>query len=194
MSTKLSEFIKTPKGQLIFSGGFMVIALSFFFINMISKSDSLFVNDEDIAKKVKELAEYNSKYTELKLKEADIKQSEALYAETIANMPTTEVDIATVLRSIPEDAATKNNIQLNSLGAVRTSVLTSDVTLYEVDISGTAAADSLASMLVAINAVTPKAEWRKLELRVGGRMEEGSVSFTGTLGMMQYTGEKEATK
>lgn len=194
MSTKLSEFIKTPKGQLIFSGGFMVIALTFFFVNMIAKSDSLFVDAEDIAQKVQELAEKNSKYSELKLKEAEIKKSEALYAETIASIPTTDVDIATELRNILETSATKNSIQVSSLGAVRTTVLTSDVTLYEVDISGTAVADSLANMLIAINLVTPKAEWRKLEIRVGGRMEEGSVSFTGTLGMMQYTGEKEATK
>ncbi len=194
MSVKISEFIKTPKGQLLFSGGFMVIALTFFMVNMLAKSDSLFVDDNDIAQKLAELTTKNSKYSELKIRESEIKQSEALYAKTIANMPTSSVDVATELRSIPDVAATQSGVLLNSLGAVRTTILTNDVTLYEVDISGTALAEPLANMLIAINTVTPKAEWRKLELRVGGRMEEGSISFSGTLGMMQYTGETEATK
>ncbi len=131
------------------------------------------------------------KYAEVQLQDSEMKQLEATYNSAIKAALTKNEDAASILRNALELGAAKGGIELNSVSAVRNSNLNNEVVLYEIDLSGFAGLEELATMIYAIESAENSVCWRKLELRVGGRMAESSVAFSGTLGLIQFIGENE---
>ncbi len=192
----LKTVLQTPKGKLSAAAALMVLALSFTAVNVLrSSSFSIFATEADIVKRKNDLDDLNAKYEKLLMRDMQTKKIEKNYDSLKKSLLTADEDAAALLRSAVEAAANLAGIKLNSVGAVRTNNLNDEIVMLEIDVTGTAAPDAAAKMLTALDAATPVVEWRKFDLRSGGRgpMESGSISFSGTLGLMQLTNGKANT-
>ena len=96
----------------------------------------------------------------------------------ICFLPSRDGDPELELRRKIEPAATKVELSLNTIGAVRQSTVNPNLSFAEIDLSGAGTMEQVAGFLRELQGVKPLLFWKRLELRPEFRRGPGAENTT----------------
>ncbi|MDD4817601.1 MAG: hypothetical protein PHI85_06495 [Victivallaceae bacterium] len=195
MKSAIKRIFSTPAGRLGGAAAVMLISLLLLAANSLNFSGGWLSGASGVRQLQGELAAKYEKYNQLAAADnalkAREKQYSALLSSCLRQSDAGEYgDPAELLRRNAEKSAAAAGLRLNNAGAVRAGSLNSEITSYELELSGSAAPETIVEFLLAVNNAEPRAQWRKFELRSGRGpgSDSGSLNFSGTLILLEYRG------
>ena len=214
MKQKISNFLKTPNGKLFAAVGALVLVWIIILLSHLDGLDSLFPDERSIADAKRELVNCRKSHEKAL---AETQANEKLlkdYNQVIENAWREENHgmVDTEFRRLVSTAARSVELTLDSLGAVKSSRINADFYSAELDISARAGYEDLIKFFKAVEKITPKVTWRRIDIRPDRRppwgrpQDQGSITarvlsedssskistkvgFTGTLRVIGFDGK-----
>ncbi len=167
MSQKISEFLKTPNGKLAAAVSALVLVWIVILFSYLDGLDALFPDDRSIADAKRELVNCRKGYEKAleetrkneKLLKAYNQMIENAWKEDKHGMVDTE------LRRLVSNAARSVELTLDSLGAVKSNRINADFYHAELDVSARANYEDVIKFFKAVEKITPKVIWRRVDIR-----------------------------
>ena len=167
MNQKISEFLKTPNGKLAAAVSALVLVWIVILFSYLDGLDALFPDDRSIADAKRELVNCRKGYEKAleetrkneKLLKAYNQMIENAWKEDKHGMVDTE------LRRLVSNAARSVELTLDSLGAVKSNRINADFYHAELDISARANYEDVIKFFKAVEKITPKVIWRRVDIR-----------------------------
>ena len=167
MSQKISEFLKTPNGKLAAAVSVLVLVWIVILFSYLDGLDALFPDDRSIADAKRELVNCRKGYEKAleetrkneKLLKAYNQMIENAWKEDRHGMVDTE------LRRLVSNAARSVELTLDSLGAVKSNRINADFYHAELDVSARANYEDVIKFFKAVEKITPKVTWRRVDIR-----------------------------
>ncbi|MBQ9502700.1 MAG: hypothetical protein IJU70_11130 [Lentisphaeria bacterium] len=216
MKKKLSAFLKTPRGQLTAAVGALVLVWIVILVSCTDGLDSLFPDAARIAEARRELLRSRKACEAARSEKAKAEKLLADYNDAIAQAWREEKHgmVDTEFRRRVSEAARSVELTPDSLGAVKTSRINADFYYAELDISVRTGYAEMIKFIKAVEKITPRVVWRRIDLRpdrrppfLGGPGNQGGsiaarmlgddssskvstrVGFSGTLRLIGYDGK-----
>lgn len=167
MSQKISEFLKTPNGKLAAAVGALVLVWIIILFSYLDGLDTLFPDDRSIAQAKRELVNCRKSYE--KALEETRKNDKLLkdYNQMIENAWKEDRHgmVDTEFRRLVSNAARSVELTLDSLGAVKSNRINADFYHAELDVSARANYEDVIKFFKAVEKITPKVTWRRVDIR-----------------------------
>ena len=216
MKKKLPAFLKTPRGQLSAAVGALVLVWIVILISYSDGLDSLFPGPARIADAKRELLRCKKSCDAARSEKAKAEKLLADYNNVIAQAWREEKHgmVDTEFRRLVSEAARSVELTPDSLGAVKTSRINADFYYAELDISVRTGYAEVIKFIKAVDKITPRVSWRRIDIRpdrrppfLGGSNAQGGsitarmlgddssskvstrVGFSGTLRIIGFDGK-----
>ena len=167
MNQKISEFLKTPNGKLIAAVGALVLVWIIILFSYLDGLDTLFPDDRSIAQAKRELVNCRKGYE--KALEETRKNDKLLkdYNQMIENAWKEDKHgmVDTEFRRLVSNAARSVELTLDSLGAVKSNRINADFYHAELDVSARSNYEDVIKFFKAVEKITPKVTWRRVDIR-----------------------------
>ena len=183
MNRKVSDFLKTPTGKLIAAVGVLVLVWVVILFSYFDGLSAIFPDARSIADAKRELVKCRKSYE----KALEEKQANDLllknYNQVIENAWKEHKNgmVDTEFRRLVANAARSVELTLDSLGAVKSSRINADFYYAELDISARANYEDLIKFFQAVEKITPKVSWRRIDLRPDRRPPWGRPQDQGSI-------------
>jgi cell division protein FtsB len=194
----LKVFLQTPKGQLTAALCALGISWIFLFFYFVGPVGSLFPSKEMISQAQSDLKKLQKENDSLKQRDKELKQLETSYQKLLERSWNDQTgDVATEFRAMIQAAAQKTQLNLNSLGSVKTSKINNELFFAEIDFQAAASMDIIADFLAEVRQIKPAPAWKRFDLRMNRQFPGTSspmvetLSLNGTLRVI-CTGNQEA--
>lgn len=198
MKQKISSFLKTPNGKLIAAVGALVLVWIIILFSYIDGLDTLFPDASAIAEAKRELVKQQKSHEKAL---ADKQVADKLlkeYNHVIENAWREEKHgmVDTEFRRLVSTAARSVELTLDSLGAVKSSRINADFYYAELDVSVRANYEDIIKFIKAVEKITPKVSWRRIDIRPDRRpphMRGGSAQGSITARVLSEDSSSKIT-
>ena len=215
----LKSLLRTPKGQLTAALCALGISWIFLFFYFVGPVGSMFPSREMISQAQSDLKKLQKENESLKQREKELKQLESAYQKIQdQSWNNKNGDIATEFRTVIQSVAQKTQLNLNSLGSVKTSKISNELFFAEIDLQASASLDVIADFLAEVRQIKPAPAWKRFDLRpdfrslrqmnanassIAGMVAKNSgeniestitVNFSGTLRVIGFDGSQQILK
>ena len=183
MNRKISEFLKTPNGKLIAAVSALVLVWLVILCSYFDGLASLFPDERSIADAKRELVKCRKAYEKaLEEKQANDRLFQS-YNQVIGEAWKEDKHgmVDTEFRRLVSNAARSVELTLDSLGAVKSSRINADFYYAELDISARANYEDLIKFFQAVEKISPKVSWRRIDLRPDRRPPWGRPQDQGSI-------------
>ena len=164
------QFFSTPAGKLTLAFIAMVLCWTVFivYISKTSAGGTLFPTESDMDRVQKEIKRDTSSREAARKEKQELDDLKAKYEASLATYWNADRDgePETELRNLVNDAAQNAQANLQTLGAVRTSTINSELSYADLDFTVVDEYDKVIRFFAEIEKCTPRLSWRRVELRV----------------------------
>lgn len=171
MSKNFKAYLKTPKGKLTAALSVLAVVWLVLLINYAGGISSFLPNQARDNKALQDLRRQQSE-----LRKAEKEYQDFLDAEKAVNLLVENAwqeskhgMVDTILRQNIQNAADSSMIQLNTLGAVKTSRINDDFYFAELDLNYKSTFSEMLNFMAKLQEMTPKVYWKQFSIRPDAR-------------------------
>ena len=205
------QFFSTPAGKLTLAIIAMVLCWTILIVYVSSNTagGTLFPTEAHMTRVRQEIKNDTTKLEAARKKKQELDDLQAKYEAALATFWNADRDgePETELRNLINDAATRAEANLQTLGSVRTSNINNELSYADLDFTVVDEYNKVIRFFAEVEKSTPRLSWRRVELRVeptraravtgpgaANRANAATAATTSTAQMFRTTGQVRVIK